>query len=710
MSESLLYTGQNLGKDCVVGNQTMNRYAIFNGLEYPRRIDDNLSATKLGVDAANNPSVFVPDGAGGSLTADSWYAYRVVYASAIYLRPVSVLDGSGAYTRGNPSPIVAVQLGAGDTKVKLTVDVSAQEGMTHTLIYRSLSNTTRADAIAGPFYYVGKVSAAGDFTDTLADGSVGQAVETDNFPPNAYRYAVEANGYIFAGGNFPLGDGLTCTLTPGSSLVSISEEWIYDGVSGWSFKALSDSVGGVNGAGLYYANRYNSNTIQLIDANGDPLTYDGSLSGSGHKFTLYLPGYALRWCKYNEPEAWPTLNLINFEGDIIGIAQMPNQSVLVVCTDEPATYVLDLTQVGTYAFKTNKRKISTEYAVSSHYSLVPTEGRLRGVDSHAGAIIEINGVSVNDITRPAIPRIFRHLDEDENRIKNWHCAYDPKSHMFEAFVGLRGSHRVCDFGICQNTITGSWFFNLEKDLLSTGMYQDPETGEVMVLGGTEGFGSYGGRWGRILCPTVYDEWVPSGTLRSGDITDILGTLSFEVDNSSNDLAEDLSGLWVLVCDDNGEYGQMGYIVSNTANTITCQSVIGGASSTAFAPSPTVGWKFYIGMIEMRWGPKRFDFDDPDVDKKVYDVYMTISDYDQSALPFIRIFEGLSQGYWKQLTLQEDKYPDGDANDTLHNKKDSKLTATPRWGLSVVDRSYGPTIFRSLTVVFSMEGQQQRRSG
>ena len=103
-----------------------------------------------------------------------------------------------------------------------------------------------------------------------------------------------------------------------------------------------------------------------------------------------------------------------------------------------------------------------------------------------GCIIQIDGVSVRDITKDNIPRIFQYLDMDQTKIKNWHCAYDPREHLFGAFVSLNGGHRTCDFCIAQNTITQGWFFNLEKDLLRPGMYEDPVTGENRVLGGTLG--------------------------------------------------------------------------------------------------------------------------------------------------------------------------------------------------------------------------------
>ena len=35
-----------------------------------------------------------------------------------------------------------------------------------------------------------------------------------------------------------------------------------------------------------------------------------------------------------------------------------------------------------------------------------------------------------------------------------------------------------------------------------------------------------------------------------------------------------------------------------------------------------------------------------------------------------------------------------------NKVDNKLESVPRWGVSFYDRSYGPTVLHSLTIVFN----------
>lgn len=711
---STIYTGQGVAKDCIVGDRFINRYSIFNGLDRPRKIDNTQTVSLLGYDTPTIDSVVV-GAAGGSLEDGKYYAYRAVYASAKHTRPVARLDGTGNYTRGNPSNIESAQATATGT-LDVTVQGSSDPSVTHIFLYRSLGSTVSAEAAeAGPFYYFSTTANATP-TVTIADGvsdaSAGLTVETDNFMPNAYRYAVASYGYVFAGGSMPIGSGLTCTVTPGSSTVTISSGVLYDGVREWQFRCTDDTSGGVDGSGLYYASYSDSNTLTLLDASGDALNYDGDLTGAGQSFTLNLPGYVLRWSKYGEPEAWPTLNNVNFEGAITGLAVMPNLPLLVVCTDTPSIWILDLTQVGTYSFKTNKRLISTTYTATSHYSLEPVDNKLRGIDASMGCIWETDGVGVVDITKGSIPNIFKYLDNTSSKVQNWHCAYDYKTKIFGAFVTYRNSPRTIDFCIGQNTITGSWFLNWEKDLLSTGHYVDPDTNEHMILGGTQGnLNNDDAVWGRIWAPNTYDDWIPSGSLRSGTILSST-TDTITVDNTDDDLwtgAGGLAGRWVLVCDSNGEYAQLGYIESNTADTITVNRVVNSTVATAFSPVPENGWSFYLGLIEMRWGPKRFDFGDPDNDKVIKEVLVAMDDYDQTDLPFLRLYRGLEDSYTVKRDLIPSTYRDGETeNNTLYSRYEHHIEPTKRWGLAVVDRSYDATTLHSVSIVFHRCGGANER--
>ena len=705
-----IFVGQGVAKDCIVGDRLMNRYAIFNGLERPRRIDSNLSVTVLGFD----PPVITSQtsvATAGNLVNLKWYAYRAVYASYKYIRPVANSDGSLNYTRGNGSVVSSAQCVHANGSMSVVLPGSTDAGVTHIFLYRSLGASTQAEAEAGPFYYSSQAAnAAGNVTivDGTLEASLGLVIEDDNYPPNAYRYAVASFGYIFAGGNFLLGPGYTCTVTPGSSTVTVNSPILYDGIRGWTFKCPNDSTGGVNGTGVYYANYLSPTTLTLVNASGVAMNYNGGLAGAGHQFAVYLPGNVLRWSKYGEPESWPLINIAELEGDITGIIEMPDLPYLLVCTDQPSVWMFDLTLVGTNSFKQNKRKISSEFSVSSHYSLCPVDGRVRGIDVPRKCIIETDGVSVRDMTKLIIPDIWKYLDNDEGHVKNWHCAYDQAQHIFGAFVGFHHSQRIVDFCIGQNTITGGWFFNLEKDLLCTGRYIDSTTGEQMILGGTQGLPSgLGALWGRIWCPEVWDEWVPSTSLRSGTVTAGTATsITVDVSGGTNLYTGPgaLNGRWVLVTDANGEYAQLAYIQSNTVNSITIDSVMNGITTSQFSPVPVAGYKFYIGLIEMRWGPKRFDFSDPDLDKKTLEVQLVVSDYDTGNLPFIRVYRGFEGGYKYQRKLTQAVFLDKTPNQGLYHRYQTLVEPTARWGVSFVDRGYSQTALRSLAVVLHVVGE------
>lgn len=707
-----IYIGQGVAKDCIVGDRLINRYAIFNGLDRPRVVDSNGTVSILGFDTPTILSVNSVGSPAGSLQINKYYSYKAVFASSKYTRPTAVLDGSSNYTRGNPSSAVTTLSASANSSMEVGVYGNTNSNVTHILLYRSSAASSAASAAAGPFYYVAQKAndtsgSAVYITDGLADASHGQTVETNNNQPNSYRYAIAAAGYIFAGGNLPIGSGYTCTVTAGSSVVTANGTIFYEGIRGWTFKLVNDTTGGVDNMGTYYANFTDSQHLALVDASGTAKTYNGSLSGSGRSFMVYLPGNVLRWSKYGEPEAWPTDNLINFEGDITGISTIPNMPLMLVCTDTPNMYILDTSLIGTSSFKTTRRIISTEFSATSHYSLIGVEGKVRGIDASRGAIFETDGSSVNDITKFAVPHIWSKLSRQSGDIKNWHCAYDPRQHLFGAFVALEDNHRMVDFCIGQNTITGSWFFNFEKDLLSSAQYVDPSTKEIMVLGGTQGSGAFDAVWGRVWSPSTFSEWVPAGYLTSGTIT-AATTTTITVDNTTQSLwtsAGGLAGRWVLVCDSNGEYQQMAYILGNTANVITVRTVKGSTSSVAFDPTPVAGWKFYLGMIEMRWGTKRFDFEDPEHDKKLLDVILTVSSYNTSDLPFVRFYRGMATGYTYQRPFVESRYVGGTSNDVLITRHNDKGEPSPRWGITVVDRSYEKTIIRSMTIVFSRIGEK-----
>jgi hypothetical protein len=253
-------------------------------------------------------------------------------------------------------------------------------------------------------------------------------------------------------------------------------------------------------------------------------------------------------------------------------------------------------------------------------------------------------------------------------------------------------------------LTGSWFFNYEKDLLCTALYRDLQTGDEYVLGGTEGYGTFGGRMGRIWVPDVYADWAPPSGLLFGNVDSVVNPSTIRVDNSGDDLYLDhggLAGLWVLVVDENKENAQLGYIDWNDADTFHVSDVIGSAGGgMVFDPLPTATSKFYLCLIECRWGPKFFEFGDPDSDKKVIDVRCVLLDYDDQNLPIVEFHEGITPEVKRTLTLVEDKLHNGTASKGLHVPAGMQLISMPRWGMSIVDRSYGKYVLNSITVSYT----------
>lgn len=716
MAKYAIGIGQGSYKESVCGNVSMNRYGIFNGVERPRIVDEKHDLNDkdqlhlLGFDAPSSAPVAANLVDIGELTEGpgSFYTYKYIGLCTRHRRPVPVGDATDAYTRSNPSPVSnAVEMGALDRACSVTMDYLPREDISHIGLYRSLTKATSNLAIAGNWFLTCVTTNASTtdglmtVTDTIPDTELGDyPVETDNWPPNAHPYAAEIDDTIFAIGSRGIGSGLTCQVWAGSwgVLLETAGEKFFDGIRGWKFTILGDASGGIDGLGHYYVRYLTDNLLQLIDENNNPMVYDGAMAGSGNAFVCYIDGHVLRWSKKGEPESWPLTNSLIMRGDGIGIAQIPNQSLLLVCTDRPEMRVFDVNVIASPIFA-KSTLISNEFS-AYHFSLTEVEGRLRGIDPWQGAIWQTDGSAVANLTQGVLKDIWEYLSTQPVKQKNWHCCYDPHQKIFGAWVTLADSQRYVDFAIIQNLRTGRWFFNHEKDLLCSCRYRDPNTGRVIVLGGTEGLGTTGGTWGRIFTPDHYNDWIYSNTLLSGEI--IAGTPNIiNVDNTDDDLqtpGDGLKGRWVLVTDADGNNEQVASISANTINTMTVDAVYGGASATQFDPVPEAGWKFYVGLIECKWGPKRFTFDDPAVFKQVMDVYARIAYADADNPPFIRLFRGNTLTYTRQLELSRAQYVDGSDTDSWRSLNEP-IEPSLKWGMRLYDRSYEPIRIEDITLKF-----------
>jgi len=224
----------------------------------------------------------------------------------------------------------------------------------------------------------------------------------------------------------------------------------------------------------------------------------------------------------------------------------------------------------------------------------------------------------------------------------------------------------------------------------------------MVLGGTQGLGDSGATWGRIFCPRHYNEWIYPGSLVFGTITTATGTVvTVDVTGGVN-LQTDgdgLAGRWVLITDEDGEQEQVAFISANTGGTFTVNYVYGGANSYALDPVPQEGWKFYLGMIEVRWGPKRFTIDEPSIQKHFLEMYTRIKDTDPEHPPFARLYRGVASGYERQVALTRSRYDGGVVTECWQAKKVPMVPAH-QFGLSLVDRSYSGIEIQDLTLIFN----------
>jgi len=712
-----LGVGQNEVKECYAGNLRVARYGIFNGLERPRIIDakhdldDKGQLHLLGFDPPSSAPVAASLFDIGELNAvgSGFYTYKYIGLCSRHRRPVPVGDDTIDYTRSNPSPVSnAVFMDVGYRACSVTMGYLPREDISHIGLYRSLVSDTSNVALAGNWYLTVVTTNCSTPTglmnviDVVPDWELGDyAVETDNYPPNAYPYATEVDNVIFAGGSRCFGEGLTvtvCTGTWGVYLETAGRKF-YDGIRGWKFTLVGDGAGGVDGLGHYYCRYLTDGILQLIDENGNPMNYDGDLSGTGRSFWAYIDGDVLRYSKIGEPESWPLTNSVNTRGEITGLNQIPNQSMLAVCTDRPEVRIFDLNVIGSPVFK-NSLLVSNEFS-AYQFSLCAVEGRLRGLDCWRGAIWECDGSAVRDITRGILGDIWKYLSTNTEKQKNWHSCYDPHQKIFATFVALASSVRYADFGIIQNVRTGRWFFTFDKDLLCTGAYKDPNTGREMVLGGTQGQGTYGGTWGRIFAKGHYNEWLYSDYKTHGTVvTSTATTVTVDVTDGVNlqTAGDGLSGRWVLVTDENDENEQLGFISANTTNQFTVNAVYGGYNDTQFDPVPEAGWKFYLGLIECKWGKKTFTFGDPAIMKQILDVKARITGTDEDLPPFIRVYRGTAGEYTRQASLQQREYIDASVTESWQSRNEP-IEAAFQYGLTFYDRSYEGIELEDITITF-----------
>jgi hypothetical protein len=704
-------------KENYAGNSRMNRYGVFNGVERPRRIDelhtldDKGNLLLLGYDPPSSCPQVSDIVDLGQMASGAWYSYKYIGLSSFYQRPVPVSDDTKAMTRSNPSPVssaIYLDMHPPDRATSVQMDYIPRKDITHLGLYRTTAKDSSNAALAGTWQLVmvtSNASRAQPITviDMLPDALLGMEIETDNFPPPAYRNATEAEGRIWAGGGRAIGSGLTCTVTKGSWGVTLDTagKKFYDGIRGWTFSVLGDTSDGLDGLGHYYAWYISDTILQLRDADNNPYPYEGE-SGSGKQFVCFLDGRVLRWSKYQEPEAWPLTNASLMRTEVTGIKQIPNQPMLAVVTDMPEIRIFDLTSVGTPQFYTSMQ-ISDEFT-AYQFTLTPVEGRLRGLDTWRGCIWECDGTSVRDITRGILNDVWKYLSLDTEKQENWHGVYDAHQKIFAEFVTLSTSQRTVDFSILQNVRTGNWWFNWEKDLLCSCPVFDPKTGRWMAFGGTEGLGSSGGTWGRIWTPDHYNDWVYPNSLISGDITAATPTV-VTVDNSGGtDLqtaGDGLKGRWVLVTDANGENEQLGLITNNTVDTITVDTVYGGNDDNQFNPLPDSTWKFYLGLIECKWGPKRFVMEDPSEMKQLVEFYARIKSADPNNPPFIRTFRGIETTHRRQVSLSRSAYVGQTKTEQWRNDPSKgMLEGCLQFGLTFFDRSYEPIEVEDITLVFN----------
>lgn len=636
---------------------------ISNGESWPRIVGSQVSSSsdvyKLGIVPCFNlatPSTT----ASGTSTAGT-YSIVLVYRSTLFA------DGlTGDNIQGNRSNIVSVTLTSSDAAV-LTKVTTTDTKVDKLDVYAALN----VSGIDGTFYRVVKdgANSAGTITFNIQQSngilvgagvsngdldSAGLVLATDNDYPVAQPFSIEVNGRLFNAGG--INKRVTATFTNGSSTVTTSET-VYDGINFWNLKRDSDTTGGINSRGTYFARYLTANSVTLVDATGTATNYTGS---SGTETTSIWTEPNLKYSKFLNPHAFPEENIRNdYYSAILAIGKMPNTNrVLVMGKDWVVAE--DCSQL---PLQDGLNYISTEYGCSSHFSVVAAHGRLYWLDFGKGKreICVSDGSTVIPISTKKIKSILKRITLDVNgdpwRVGFIHGTYNHNEDTIRWALYL------------DNNTSANYI--LEYDLNTGDVRLDPQFyahryNDVFTYGDIRGrtyigqFGWTGGiaRLGIDNVDQRYRDWVPSGTLSgsldtTGQTTTVLTVTGATFPTSSSGL----KGIQVMVWQEstagtaatlikNPTYYHC-RISDNTASTFTVNYVetmgVSGVVTSVDVALPSApsgaGWKFAIGVIQCMAGPKWFTSSDTKSDITFRELSVQHKGYDSrvAANPILGFF-------------------------------------------------------------------------
>jgi hypothetical protein len=526
---------QTRQKDCYQTSERVRLTLRTNGEERTSVITPQQTIVLAGFDAPETqPTGSV--GGGGSLSG--YYVYAYVYASTKYpyvQNAVTVADGE-LWPRSNPSPMSAVQnASAGSRKVTLTIATTSRTDVDKILIYRTQAQTASAAAQAladaGTLYYIGQASNPGvDGTTTFEDAGLtdtGEALELDNYVADTAEYCVFDGTYWWTGGS-PL---FTASVTlDGTSDVTISGEKWFSGRDGQIATFDGIASGGFDSAGSWYL-KVTGETTGTLYADPDltvplvvPYTGTTTINVRGLTNILYRskPFNPFSWgltetqvdsdgaATTNVPQSF-ALNLGG--GAITAMGLSPNGKRLVIHFENPQRSIsLDLEQADSEDFGKTAQVLDNSGSVTCHFTLfngyIGDKPMLLGFDHYNGNIVASDGYSQQVISE-VMGDFLYSISKADRAPKFFHGSYDAGTELNCFWLRMYDTDEHCNIMVWNHAPTGAWGWMPDFDVVCSAPLLDSETGERMVIGGTEG-----GFMGQLLAPpyehaSLYYEGVAS---------------------------------------------------------------------------------------------------------------------------------------------------------------------------------------------------------
>lgn len=628
-----------------------------NGEEKTKVLDNRGNMYDAEIPAPATAPIVITGNSAGNLPHDKWAAWAYVYASTLRYPNVQNANSMGGSIspRGNPSPIDVKRVsGIGDRRADITGLVNpTRADLNEIWIFRTSffkddggagEELARTAGEAGLMFYVGKqtvISHTGfalPFLDNQeADGT--DEIELDNFGAPTFQFVHYEDPYWWGIGNFPFEEEVTWTTGGIATLQNPTKSW-FNGRDGQKVYLKGVTTGSDDGLGTFHFKWLTATTAQLTTTDGTNAILPASpASGT---ITIQGPPTTLYRSKIRNPFSWGETAVVGDlripaqfvvkvgGGKATGIFSAPGLPYLLISTEGPASICsFDLRQADTDFFEKSKNVISQQYSVSVHWSqFAATRGdgtiAMWGLDAKNFCIIECDGNAVR-VVSDKVSKTLRQLSIDPSTQLLAHGCYEPYHQLNCMWFPTVNSLGVVNWLVYQHAPTGNWFFNDDHDILCSATYQNPAQNLNLVFVGTAS-----GIVGQAFVAGKFWDWaddqvVLSGLIDSGTPTAINKADSFVADDVG------LVGAWVLVTDTLGEQPQWARISAATDDGLTFDliySYIGG-SGTQFNPVPTVGYRYYIGVIEISL-LKYFNFKTPSNDKKIDEVFATLQQVEASA--------------------------------------------------------------------------------